>query len=85
MTACWSTITHFNCHVTVSCRAKVSATLQRLETRAWPRTTDVVNWTFAEGRKDQKKKKGSVEMGLEEDADGQCNKFISCNLLNYRL
>lgn len=31
-----STIARFNCRVTVSCRAKVSATLQRSETRAWP-------------------------------------------------
>lgn len=33
-TGCWSTIAHFNCRVTVSCRAKVSATLQWTETRA---------------------------------------------------
>lgn len=35
-TGCRSTIAHFNCRVTVSCRAKVSATLRRSETRAWP-------------------------------------------------
>lgn len=35
-TGCRSTIARFNCRVTVSCRAKVSATLQRSETRAWP-------------------------------------------------